>query len=156
MYPGELDLLVGGPSVIISWGDDAMIITISTFEIADSAHCQSFLVLFRFTLHLVCNANLLAFINLQSNLLELETVNRSWQPILLSFHFFIVYQNVLLKLFVKMTYFGVASSNVLGMVIPRRISFLEESRRRGMANLHSSGIEENEIYSSGSSGNFED
>ena len=39
MYPGELDLLVGGPSVIISWGDDAMIITISTFEIADSAHC---------------------------------------------------------------------------------------------------------------------
>ena len=44
----------------------------------------------------------------------------------------------------------------LGMAIPRRISFLEESRSRGMANLHSSGIEEDEIYSSGSSGNFED
>ena len=44
----------------------------------------------------------------------------------------------------------------LGMAIPRRISFLEESRSRGMANLHSSGIEEDEIYSLGSSGNFED
>ena len=42
------------------------------------------------------------------------------------------------------------------MAIPRRISFLEESRSRGMANLHSSGIEEDEIYSSGSSGNFEE
>ena len=40
------------------------------------------------------------------------------------------------------------------MAIPRRISFLEESRSRGMAKLHSSGIEEYEIYSSGSSGNF--
>ena len=44
----------------------------------------------------------------------------------------------------------------LGMAIPRRISFLEESRSRGMTNLHSSGIEEYEIYSSGSSGNFEE
>ena len=42
------------------------------------------------------------------------------------------------------------------MAIPRRISFLEESRSQGMTNLHSSGIEEYEIYSSGSSGNFED
>ena len=42
------------------------------------------------------------------------------------------------------------------MAIPRRISFLEESRSQGMANLHSSGIKEDEIYSSGSSGNFED
>ena len=42
----------------------------------------------------------------------------------------------------------------LGMAIPRRISFLEESRSRGIAKLHSSGIEEYEIYSSGSSGNF--
>ena len=42
------------------------------------------------------------------------------------------------------------------MAIPRRISFLEESRSRGMTNLHSSGIEEYEIYSSGSSGNFEE
>ena len=40
------------------------------------------------------------------------------------------------------------------MAIPRRISFLEESRSRGISNLHSSGIEEYEIYSSGSSGNF--
>ena len=40
------------------------------------------------------------------------------------------------------------------MAIPRRISFLEESRSRGIAKLHSSGIEEYEIYSSGSSGNF--
>ena len=40
------------------------------------------------------------------------------------------------------------------MAIPRRISFLEESRSRGIANLHSSGVEEYEIYSSGSSGNF--
>ena len=44
----------------------------------------------------------------------------------------------------------------VGMAIPRKISFLEESRSRGMANLHSSGIEEDEIYSSGSSGNFEE
>ena len=44
----------------------------------------------------------------------------------------------------------------LGMAIPRRISFLEGSRSRGMSNLHSSGIEEDEIYSSGSSGNFEE
>ena len=44
----------------------------------------------------------------------------------------------------------------IGMAIPRRILFLEESRSRGMANLHSSGIEEDEIYSSGSSGNFEE
>ena len=44
----------------------------------------------------------------------------------------------------------------LGMAIPRRISFLEESRSQGMTNLHSSGIEEYEIYSSGSSGNFEE
>ena len=44
----------------------------------------------------------------------------------------------------------------IGMAIPRRISFLEESRSRGMINLHSSGIEEYEIYSSGSSGNFEE
>ena len=42
----------------------------------------------------------------------------------------------------------------VGMAIPRRISFLEESRSRGIAKLHSSGIEEYEIYSSGSSGNF--
>ena len=44
----------------------------------------------------------------------------------------------------------------LGMAIPRRFSFLEESRSRGMANLHSSGIEEDGIYSSGSLGNFEE
>ena len=43
---------------------------------------------------------------------------------------------------------------LIGMAIPRRISFLEESRSRGIAKLHSSGIEEYEIYSSGSSGNF--
>ena len=42
----------------------------------------------------------------------------------------------------------------VGMAIPRRISFLEESKSRGIAKLHSSGIEEYEIYSSGSSGNF--
>ena len=42
------------------------------------------------------------------------------------------------------------------MAIPRWILFLEESRSRGMANLHSSRIEEDEIYSSGSSGNFEE
>ena len=42
------------------------------------------------------------------------------------------------------------------MAIPRRISFLEELRSQGMANLHSSGIEEGEIYSSGSLGNFEE
>ena len=42
------------------------------------------------------------------------------------------------------------------MAIPRRISFLEESRSQGMTNLHSSGIEEYVIYSSGSSGNFEE
>jgi hypothetical protein len=46
--------------------------------------------------------------------------------------------------------------SALGMAIPRRISFLEELRSRGMAILHSSGIEEDEIYSSGSSGNFEE
>ena len=40
------------------------------------------------------------------------------------------------------------------MAIPRRISFLEESRSRGIAKLHSSGNEEYEIYSSGSSRNF--
>ena len=45
-------------------------------------------------------------------------------------------------------------SGGLGMAIPRRISFLEESRSQGMAKLHSSGIEEYEIYSSWSSGNF--
>ena len=44
----------------------------------------------------------------------------------------------------------------VGMAIPRRISFLEESRSRGMANLHSSRIEEDQFYSSGSSRNFED
>ena len=43
-----------------------------------------------------------------------------------------------------------------GMAIPWRISFLEESSSRGMTNLHSSGIEEYVIYSSGSSGNFEE
>ena len=43
---------------------------------------------------------------------------------------------------------------ILGMAIPRRISFFEESRSRGIAKLHSSGIEEYEINSSGSSGNF--
>ena len=42
----------------------------------------------------------------------------------------------------------------LGMAIPQRISFLEESRSWGKAKLHSSGIEEYDIYSSGSSGNF--
>ena len=42
----------------------------------------------------------------------------------------------------------------LGMAIPRRIPFLEESRSWGKAKLHSSGIEEYDIYSSGSSGNF--
>ena len=51
---------------------------------------------------------------------------------------------------------GMYRSVRLGMAIPRRISFLEESRNRGMTNLHSSGIEEYEIYSSGSSGNFEE
>ena len=44
--------------------------------------------------------------------------------------------------------------STLGMAIPRRISFLEESRSRRIAKLHSSGIEEYDIYSSGSSGNF--
>ena len=44
----------------------------------------------------------------------------------------------------------------LGMAIPRRISFLEESRSQGMTNLQSSGIEEYEIYSSRSSENFEE
>ena len=44
----------------------------------------------------------------------------------------------------------------LEMAIPWRFSFLEESRSRGMANLHSSGIEEDGIYSSGSLGNFEE
>ena len=44
----------------------------------------------------------------------------------------------------------------LGMAIPRRISFLQESRSRGMTNLHSSGIKEHEIYYSGSSGNFKE
>ena len=48
------------------------------------------------------------------------------------------------------------SECLLGMAIPRRISFLEESRSRGMTNLHSSGFEEYEIYSPGSSGNFEE
>ena len=38
----------------------------------------------------------------------------------------------------------------LGMSIPRWFPFLGESRNRGMAILHSSGIEEDEIYSSGS------
>ena len=42
----------------------------------------------------------------------------------------------------------------VGMAFPWKISFLEESRSRGIAKLHSSGIEEYEIYSSGSSGNF--
>ena len=45
---------------------------------------------------------------------------------------------------------------ILGMAIPRRISFLQELRSRGMTNLLSSGIEEYEIYSLGSSGNFEE
>jgi hypothetical protein len=40
----------------------------------------------------------------------------------------------------------------LGMAIPRRISLLEESRNRGMAKYHSSGIEEGKIYSSGNRG----
>ena len=40
----------------------------------------------------------------------------------------------------------------LGMAIPRRISFLEETRSREMTNLHSSGMKEYVIYSSGSSG----
>ena len=44
----------------------------------------------------------------------------------------------------------------LGMAIPRRISFFEESRSRGIAIWHSSRIEEDEIYSSGSSRIFED
>ena len=47
-------------------------------------------------------------------------------------------------------------ASALGMAIPWGISFLEESRSRGMANLHSSGFEEDEIYSSGSSGSFEE
>ena len=42
------------------------------------------------------------------------------------------------------------------MAIPRRISFLEESRSWGMTNLHFSWFEEYEIYSLGSSGNFEE
>ena len=42
------------------------------------------------------------------------------------------------------------------MAIPRIISLLEESRNRGMAIYHSSRIEEERIYSSGSSGNFEE
>jgi len=42
------------------------------------------------------------------------------------------------------------------MAIPQRISFLEESMIQGMANLHSSGIEKDEIYSLGSSGDFEE
>jgi hypothetical protein len=42
------------------------------------------------------------------------------------------------------------------MAIPRTISLLEESRNRGMAINHSSGIEEDKIYSSGSSRNFEE
>ena len=37
----------------------------------------------------------------------------------------------------------------LGMAIPWKISFLEESRSRGIAIYHSSGIEEDKIYSSG-------
>ena len=49
-----------------------------------------------------------------------------------------------------------ASIRNLGMTIPRKISFLEKSRNQGMAILHSSGIEEDKIYSSGSSGNFEE
>ena len=40
------------------------------------------------------------------------------------------------------------------MAIPRRISFLEESRSQGIAKLHSSGSKEYDIYSSWSSGNF--
>ena len=43
-----------------------------------------------------------------------------------------------------------------GGAIPRRISFLEELRSRGISILHSSGIEEDEIYSLGSSRNFEE
>jgi hypothetical protein len=38
----------------------------------------------------------------------------------------------------------------IGMAIPRRISFLEESRSQGISILHSPGIKEDEIYSSGS------
>ena len=63
------------------------------------------------------------------------------------------------KVFLKLTNFTIKIlqlSSDLGMAIPRRISFLEESRSRGMRNLHSSGIEEYEIYFSGSSGNFEE
>ena len=37
----------------------------------------------------------------------------------------------------------------LEMAISRKISFLEESRSRGIAIYHSSGIEEDKIYSSG-------
>ena len=37
----------------------------------------------------------------------------------------------------------------VGMAIRRKILFLEESRSRGIAIYHSSGIEEDEIYSSG-------
>ena len=37
----------------------------------------------------------------------------------------------------------------VGMAIPRKISFLEESRSRGIAINHSLGIEEDKIYPSG-------
>ena len=37
----------------------------------------------------------------------------------------------------------------IGMAITRKITFLEESRSRGIAIYHSSGIEEVTIYSSG-------
>ena len=42
------------------------------------------------------------------------------------------------------------------MAIPRRISFLEESRSQGMANLQSSGIEEDEMYFLGGEMDFLD
>ena len=54
------------------------------------------------------------------------------------------------------TTMGADKSAEVGMAIPRNISLLEESRNRGMAIWHSSGIEEDEIYSSGSSRNFEE
>merc|ERR1712051_1119436 len=57
----------------------------------------------------------------------------------------------------KISWIGPWVSRIdLGMAIPRRISILGESRSRGMTNFHSSGFEGYEIYSSGSSGNFEE
>ena len=75
-------------------------------------------------------------------------------------NYFLVTLNIQLRVQFQFYIISLNKRNVesytLGMAIPRRISFLEESRSRGMANLHSSGIEEDEIYSSGSSGNFEE